>query len=97
MSFHLIPAADLSADLFRDVFEPGGIPRVSFLHDWRSSPVLELARQMYDENEFSRMPILHDALMDSGCGAEAILEHCKSPCEHVRGCWVLDMILRKRS
>jgi hypothetical protein len=94
-SFHHIPAADHSADLFRDVFEPCGVSRVSFLHDWRSSNVLELSRQMYAANEFSRMPILHDMLMDAGCGAEAVLEHCKSPCGHVRGCWVLDMILRK--
>lgn len=39
-----------------------------------------------------RLAVLHDALEDAGCTDEAVLAHCKEPL-HVRGCWVLDLIL----
>jgi len=41
------------------------------------------------------MPILADALEDAGCTDAAILEHCRGPGPHVRGCWVVDLILGK--
>ena len=41
------------------------------------------------------MPIPADALLDAGCGDEEILAHCRSGGEHVRGCWVLDLLLAK--
>ena len=43
----------------------------------------------------SRMPILADALQDAGCDNEDILSHCRSEGPHVRGCWVVDLILGK--
>jgi hypothetical protein len=41
------------------------------------------------------MPVLHDALLDAGCDNPDILDHCKGPGPHVRGCWVLDLLLGK--
>ncbi len=41
------------------------------------------------------MPILGDALMDAGCDNEEVVSHCRSNGLHVRGCWVLDLILEK--
>jgi hypothetical protein len=38
---------------------------------------------------------LGDALEDAGCTAAAILDHCRRPGEHVRGCWLVDLILGK--
>jgi hypothetical protein len=93
--YRYVPAALHSVGIARDVFEPCGIPRVSFSPEWRSSPVLALADRMYRENDFAAMPILHDALMDAGCCADVMLEHCTTPHGHVRGCWVVDIILRK--
>ena len=62
---------------------------------WLSSTVIDLARTIYDERLYERMPILSDALMDAGCDNENILDHCRGPGPHVRGCWVVDLILGK--
>jgi hypothetical protein len=44
---------------------------------WLTSDVLALARSIYDERAFDRMPILADALQDAGCGDEPVLDHCR--------------------
>jgi hypothetical protein len=44
---------------------------------------------------FADMPILADALEEAGCTDAAILDHCRQPGEHVRGCWVVDLLLGK--
>ena len=62
---------------------------------WLTSTVLALAQQMYDSRDFSPMPILADALQDAGCDIEEILNHCRQPGEHVRGCFVADLLLGK--
>jgi hypothetical protein len=42
------------------------------------------------------MPILHDALLDAGCHDEGVLSHAREQGGvHVRGCWVLDLLLNK--
>ena len=45
---------------------------------WLSATVLDLARTIYDERAFERLPILADALMDAGCDSEEIVNHCRS-------------------
>ena len=35
------------------------------------------------------------ALEKAGCNDEEILSHCRSPLDHVRGCWVVDLLLGK--
>jgi hypothetical protein len=42
------------------------------------------------------MPILADALEEAGCDNRDILAHCRQPTEHVRGCWVVDLLLDKK-
>lgn len=59
---------------------------------WLSSTVQQLAATIYDDRAFDRMPILGDALEDAGCTDAAILEHCRSKSEHVRGCWAVDIL-----
>jgi hypothetical protein len=34
-------------------------------------------------------------LQDAGCEDEAVLSHCRSDGPHVRGCWVVDLVLGK--
>jgi hypothetical protein len=41
------------------------------------------------------MAILGDILEDAGCGNADILNHCRKPGIHVRGCWVVDLLLGK--
>jgi hypothetical protein len=62
---------------------------------WLTSDVLALARQVYDSRDFSPMPVLADALQDAGCEEEAVLSHCRGDLVHVRGCWVVDLLLGK--
>jgi hypothetical protein len=82
--------ADLIRDIFGNPFRPQGPDPT-----WRTSAVTALARQMYDAREFSAMPILADALQDAGCDCEDILNHCRAPGVHVRGCWVVDLVSGK--
>jgi hypothetical protein len=82
--------ADLARDIFGNPFRP-----VALDQRWLTSSVLDLARAIYDERAFERMPILADALMDAGCGSEEIIQHCRGDRPHVRGCWAVDLILGK--
>lgn len=69
---------------------------VTFSPSWRTDTALSLARTMYDSRDFSAMPILADALQDAGCDNDDILSHCRDPQQaHVRGCWVVDLLLGK--
>jgi hypothetical protein len=60
---------------------------------WRTEAVVGLARGIYAERAFDRMPVLADALEDAGCAHPDVLTHCRDEGPHVRGCWVVDMLL----
>jgi hypothetical protein len=62
---------------------------------WNAGAVKKMAQVIYDERRFADLPILADALEDAGCTDPAILSHCREPGEHVRGCWVVDLLLGK--
>jgi hypothetical protein len=82
--------AGLLHEIFGNLFGPCAVdPR------WLTPNVTDLAHTIYEERAFDRLPILADALMDAGCADEAILSHCRSEGPHVRGCWVVDLILGK--
>jgi hypothetical protein len=61
-----------------------------------TSTVEALAPSIYQERAFGHLPILADALEDAGCTDAEILNHCRQLGEHVRGCWVVDLLLDKR-
>jgi hypothetical protein len=77
-------------DIFGNPFHP-----VTIHPAWRTSNVTALAQSIYDDRAFDRLPILADALEDAGCDNADILNHCRQPGEHVRGCWVVDLVLGK--
>jgi hypothetical protein len=62
---------------------------------WNHATVPAIARHIYDDRAFYDLPILADALEDAGCTNPDILAHCRAGGEHVRGCWVVDLILGK--
>ncbi len=82
--------ADLIRDIFGNPFRPATAdPR------WLTISAVALAQHMYQSRDFSPMPALADALQDAGCDSEDILSHCRGPGPHVRGCWVVDLLLGK--
>jgi hypothetical protein len=54
-----------------------------------------IARAIYEDRTFDRLPILADALQDAGCDSDELLEHCRGDGPHVLGCWALDVVLGK--
>jgi len=87
--------SDRLPSIIRDIFGNPFRPPVEFPRGWRTDKAMSLARQMYESRDFSAMLILADALHDSGCDNANILDHCRGPGPHVRGCWVIDSILGK--
>jgi len=55
---------------------------------WNGGTIPKLAQGIYDERAFDRLPVLADALEDTGCDDADILSHLRGPGPHVRGCWV---------
>jgi hypothetical protein len=81
----------LVRDIFGNPFRP-----VTFNSVWRTDTAVTLARTMYEAREFGAMPILADALQDAGCDRDDVLQHCRDAQQvHVRGCWVVDLVLQK--
>jgi hypothetical protein len=62
---------------------------------WNDGAIRKMAQAIYDARAFDRLPLLADALEEAGCADADILSHCRTPGEHVRGCWVVDLILSK--
>jgi hypothetical protein len=83
--------ARLLRDIVRNPFRP-----VVLNPAWQTSNVVALAQSIYEDRAFDRLPILADALEDAGCNHADILNHCRQPEEHVRGCWVVDLVLGKQ-
>jgi hypothetical protein len=58
-----------------------------------SDTVRQLAHGIHADQAFDRLPILADALEESGVTDAALLAHCRNETRHVRGCWALDVAL----
>jgi hypothetical protein len=80
----------LLRDIFGNPFRP-----VTLDPSWLTSTVKALAQAIYTDRNFTDLPVLGDCLEESGCNNEDILNHCRGPGEHVKGCWVLDLVLGK--
>jgi hypothetical protein len=84
------------ADTLREIFKP--FRRVATDPTWLAwnrGAVAALAQTIYEERRFEDMPFLADALEEAGCKKTTILSHCRGENQHVRGCWVLDLLLGK--
>jgi hypothetical protein len=91
------------ARLLREIIgNPFKAPR--FEPAWRTSTAVGLAQSIFAERAFDRLPVLADALLDADCDEEQVLRHCrgtelgvKEPPQHIRGCWVLELVLDRWS
>ena len=82
------------AALLRDIF-PNPFRPVVADPAWLTPTVQSIAGAIYADRAFDRLPILADALEAAGCTDADVLLHCRQPGEHVRGCWVVDLVLGK--
>jgi hypothetical protein len=81
---------NLIRDIFGNPFRP-----VVFSPSWGTDTAVSLAHTMYESRDFGAMPILAEALQDARCDNADVLNHCRGPGPHVRGCWVVDLVLGK--
>jgi hypothetical protein len=82
--------------LVRDIIFNPSAERPLISSAWLSADVIALGRACYRTGDFNISPALADALEDAGCDDAEILAHCRGPGPHVRGCWVVDLILGKQ-
>jgi hypothetical protein len=88
-----VSQAALMRDIFGNLFHPISLDPTWLT--WHDGLLVSMARQMYDSRDFTDMPVLADALEEAGCTDDDILAHCRQPGEHVRGCWIVDLLLGK--
>ena len=88
-------------DMFGNPFRPSPRLPPSVLA-WSDRTVPRIAQVIYDDRKMpegtldtGRLAVLADALLDAGCDDEALIQHCREPGPHVRGCWAVDLILGK--
>lgn len=81
--------------LLREIIGPLPFSPEASLNGWLTPSVLSVARALYLEKSFEGMPVLADALEEAGVTDAEILSHCRGPGPHVRGCWVVDLVLGK--
>ncbi len=94
-------AEALHLHLFRDIFSNPFRP-VTLDSSWRTPTAVALAQAAYDERSLpagtldpERLAVLADALEDAGCDNADIVDHLRGPGPHVRGCFVVDLLLGK--
>ena len=93
---HQLERAALSRlirEMFGNPFHPASLN--SFWLAWNDGAIRKMAQAIYDARAFDHLPLLADALEDAGCTDADVLGHCRGGGEHVRGCWVVDLLLQK--
>jgi hypothetical protein len=102
---HRAPEQSAQCDLLRCItgnpFRP--LPTVARpLLTWSDGLVPKLARAAYEDRrlpagtlDLAGLAVLADALEEAGCTDADLLGHLRGPGPHVRGCWVVDLLLGK--
>jgi hypothetical protein len=67
---------------------------------WHAGTIPKLAQAIYEDRDLpsghldnTLLAILADALEDASCTDQDVLNHCRGEGPHVRGCWVVDLLL----
>jgi len=90
------------ADVLRCIF--GNPCRPPSNHSsWLTPTVGSLAHAAYEKRSLpdgtldnAQLAVLADALEEAGCTDSEVLSHCRATQLHVRGCWVVDLILGRK-
>src|SRR5260370_34613097 len=88
----------VQAEMVRDIFGNHLRPAADDLNGLRrddDGTAVKLAQAIYEQRAFDRLPVLPDALENAGCNDAVILGHCRKKGHHVRGCWVVDLLIGK--
>jgi hypothetical protein len=92
--------ASLIRDIVGNPFRP--VPIDPAWCSWHGGTGVRLAEAIYENRDLpsghldpARLATLADALEDSGYTDQDILQHCRGAGPHVRGCWVVDLLLGK--
>jgi hypothetical protein len=92
--------ATLLREIFGNPFRPASLAPTWLT--WKDGTIPKMAEVNYEDRELpsghldrDRLAVLGDALEEAGCSDPDILGHCQGPVIHVRGCWVLDLLLGK--
>jgi hypothetical protein len=86
---HGSPVAELLRCVFGNPFRP------VTPGPWVTPAAVTVARDCYDRRDVSALPVLADLLEEAGCPEQSVLDHCRGPSEHARGCWAVDLVLGK--
>jgi hypothetical protein len=91
--------AALLREIFGDPFRPSP-PLPTAILAWNGGTVRRIAEGIYEARRLpegtldaARLAVLANALLDAGCEDGPLIQHCREPGPHVRGCWPIDLIL----
>ncbi len=102
---HLLQEAkkDISLDALLTDFETPAIVKIQDIQI-DNTIVQVLAEAAYETRnstsgvlEHNQFLVLHDALLDVSCDSKKLLTHLQQATPHYRGCWALDLLLRKKN
>jgi hypothetical protein len=77
------------------------VRKIELKPSWLTVDVCSIARGAYDHPRKEgildevRLGVLGDALEDAGCNDPEILGHCRQADAHIRGCWLVDLVLAR--
>lgn len=97
-----LPEAEVNAGqsaMLRDVLGPLPFRPVTVhpsVLGWDNGTVVRQAQAIYSARRFGALLTLADALEEAGCTDSEVLGHCRAAGPHVRGCWVIDLLLGRK-
>lgn len=80
------------ASVFRDIVGNPYHP-VRLMPSWASAEAVRIAQAIYSQRDFGQLMSLRNALLVANCQDIRVLQHCVDSTPHVRGCWVVDLLL----
>ena len=85
---YLSDQSDLIRCVFGNPFRP-----TQLAASWVTADVALIAQAIYNKRSFEWLPVLAELLEKAGCENADALAHCRRAGPHVRGCWVVDLLL----